>query len=74
MAVTNNNNQMNKPMNNKITKEQWIAMFQDVGLDEAAMRRWHRTFESRHPEAHQSFLEWLGLKAEETGQIRQQSR
>jgi hypothetical protein len=38
------------------------------------MRRWHHTFESRHPEAHQSFLEWLGVGADEVGQIRQRSR
>lgn len=61
-------------MKNKINKEQWIALFQDLGLKDEALRRWHRTFESRHPEAHQSFLEWLGLGADEISQIRQHSR
>ena len=61
-------------MKNKINKEQWVAMFEELGLNETAMRRWHRLFESRHPEAHQSFLEWLGLGAEAAGQIRQSSR
>jgi hypothetical protein len=61
-------------MKNNINKEQWIALFQELGLDEAAMQRWHHQFESRHPEAHQGFLEWLGLKAEEVAQIRQNSR
>ena len=61
-------------MKNKINKEQWVAMFQELGLNETAMRRWHHTFESRHPEAHQSFLEWLGVGADEAGQIRQRSR
>jgi hypothetical protein len=60
-------------MKNNINKEQWIALFQELGLDETAMQRWHHRFESRHPEAHQSFLEWLGLKAEEVTQIRQNS-
>jgi hypothetical protein len=61
-------------MKNKINKEQWIAMFEELGLNETAMRRWHRIFESRHPEGHQSFLEWLGLGTEETSRIRQASR
>ena len=61
-------------MKNKINKEQWIAMFQELGLNETAMHRWHRNFESRHPEAHQSFLEWLGLEAGAVSQVRQNSR
>ncbi len=63
-----------KTMKNRINKEQWVSMFQELGLNETAMRRWHRTFESRHPEAHQTFLEWLGIGAEEIGQIREHSR
>ena len=61
---------MKKPMN----KKQWIALFQELGLSEEAMRKWHRLFETQHPEAHQSFLEWLGIEAEEIGRIRQASR
>ena len=61
-------------MKNKVNKEQWIAMFQELGLNETAMRRWHCLFESRHPEAHQGFLEWLGIGAEEIGRIRQGCR
>jgi len=49
-------------------------MFQELGLNETAMRRWHRIFESRHPEAHHSFLEWLGLGTDEVSQIRQCNR
>ncbi len=63
-----------KTMKNRINKEQWVSMFQELGLNETAMRRWHRTFESRHPEAHQTFLEWLGIGAEEISQIREHSR
>ena len=63
-----------KTMKNRINKEQWVSMFQELGLNETAMRRWHRTFESRHPEAHQTFLERLGIGAEEIGQIREHSR
>lgn len=61
-------------MKNKINKEQWVSMFQELGLNETAMRRWHRLFEGRHPEAHQGFLEWLGLEAEQISHIRQSSR
>lgn len=37
--------------------EQWVELFRDVGLDEGAMREWHREFESRYPERHRAFLE-----------------
>lgn len=49
-------------------------MFKEIGLDEAAMKKWHRVFESRHPEGHQSFLEWLGLPAQEVARIRSESK
>lgn len=61
-------------MQNQVKVEEWKAMFTEIGLDEATMMKWHRTFESRHPEAHQSFLEWLGLPAEKIRSIRAQSR
>lgn len=48
-------------MQTQVTKKEWVAMFREAGLDEAAMEKWHRIFESRYPQAHQSFLEWLGL-------------
>lgn len=54
--------------------EQWIAMFQALGLGDAQMKQWHSLFETRHPEAHQSFLEWLGLSAEKISRIRSESR
>ena len=43
---------------NKITVDEWIALFRETGLDDATMQRWHRLFEQHHPEAHQSF--WNG--------------
>ena len=61
-------------MKNKINKEQWVALFQQLGLNEAAMQQWHRLFENRHPEAHQSFLEWIGIEAGEIAQIRHNCR
>lgn len=53
-----------------ITKDHWVALFQEIGLDEARMTRWHQLFEARHPAAHQSFLEWLGIAPDEIGRIR----
>jgi len=51
-------------------KEQWTELFRTIGLDEATMTRWHREFEARYPQGHQSFLEWLQIPADEINQIR----
>lgn len=61
-------------MRNEMNVEQWVDLFREVGLDDAQMMKWHRRFESKHPEAHQSFLEWLGLPKEEIEKIRLKSR
>ncbi len=61
-------------MKNKVNVNDWVAMFREIGLDEATMEKWHKLFEARHPDAHQSFLEWLGLKPDEVDRIRAKSR
>ena len=61
-------------MKNQMNVNEWVALFQEIGLDHAQMKRWHSAFEIRHPFAHQSFLEWLGLKPEEIDRIRANSR
>lgn len=61
---------MGKDMN----VENWVAMFREIGLDEQKMKLWHHLFESRHPESHQSFLEWLGCSDQEIARIRQNHR
>lgn len=53
-----------------MSKEKWVAMFREIGLDDAAMTQWHRLFEARHPDAHQAFLEWLRIPAAEIVAIR----
>lgn len=53
-----------------MTKKKWTALLRATGLDEAGMRRWHREFEAMSPEAHQDFLESLGIDAEEIRTIR----
>jgi hypothetical protein len=55
-------------------KSEWVALFREAGLDEAAMQRWHAEFESRFPDTHQSFLEWLRVPGAEITRIRNASR
>jgi hypothetical protein len=47
---------MSKPY---MDKEKWVLLFKEIGLDEATMVKWHKAFETRYPNEHQSFLEWL---------------
>jgi hypothetical protein len=61
-------------MQKQVTVSEWVSMFSEIGLDEKTMLKWHEVFESRHPEAHQSFLEWLGLPPGKVEEIRVKSR
>ncbi len=61
-------------MKSKVNVKDWIAMYREIGLDEAKMDQWHKVFETRHPEGHQSFLEWLGLPPNEIARIRAASK
>ncbi|MBY5993872.1 MerR family transcriptional regulator [Ferrimonas balearica] len=54
-----------------VTKARWVAIMAASGFDEAAMRDWHRNFERMEPEAHQQFLESLGIDDAEIRRIRQ---
>ncbi len=60
-------------MNAKVTVEEWVTRFKAIGLDQAAMEKWHRLLEQENPVGHQSFLEWLGLSAEKISDIRTKS-
>lgn len=51
-------------------KDAWVEMFRAVGLDDAAMARWHAEFETRWPDAHEGFLTWLGVPAADIARIR----
>jgi len=57
-----------------VTKNEWVAMFREVGLTEENMMKWHGLFEARHPEAHGEFLGWLGISPDEISQIRKDCR
>ncbi len=56
--------------NEVMNKEKWVLLFKEIGLDEATMTRWHREFEARYPDGHQSFLEWLNIGEDEIRHIR----
>jgi DNA-binding transcriptional MerR regulator len=53
-----------------MSKESWTRMFRSIGMSDADMQRWHAHFERSMPEAHQDFLESLGLHAGEVKRIR----
>jgi len=53
-----------------LSKESWTRMFRSIGMSDDDMQRWHAHFEQSLPEAHQDFLESLGLGAAEIRRIR----
>ncbi|MDX2455754.1 hypothetical protein [Desulfosarcina sp.] len=61
-------------MQNNVSKDQWVAMFREIGLTEDAMMKWHRLFEARHPDGHAAFLAWLCISPDEITRIRADSR
>jgi hypothetical protein len=61
-------------MSKQVSVNEWVAMFREIGLDEAKMKQRHKVFEARHPAGHQSFLEWLALPPKEIDRIRAESR
>ena len=56
-----------------LSKESWTRMFRSIGMSDDDMQRWHAHFEESLPEAHQDFLESLGLGAAEIRRIREWS-
>lgn len=61
------------PLPAPMDKESWSALFRAVGMDEEAMRNWHRLFERNNPAAHDAFLRQLGLYSAEVARIRADS-
>lgn len=60
-------------MKSQIDKEKWIALFHEIGVNKDQMKMWHGHFEKKYPEAHESFLAWLGLESGEIQKIREES-
>ena len=57
-----------------IRKERWVEIMRAAGFSETDMHNWHIQFEKMEPEAHQEFLESLGIEAAEISRIREWSR
>jgi MerR family transcriptional regulator, thiopeptide resistance regulator len=57
-----------------IKKERWVEIMQAAGLNEQDRHNWHVQFEKMEPEAHQEFLESLGIQTAEIKKIREWSR
>ena len=57
-----------------LTKETWVSILRGAGLDEAGMKNWHIEFEKTSPEAHQDFLESIGIEGDEIELIREWSK
>ena len=52
----------------------WVELFRAIGLSDDQMKQWHALFEQRHPNAHQSFLDWLGLEPDHAARVRADAR
>jgi len=57
-----------------MSKKIWVSILQAAGLDEAGMNKWHIEFERTSPEAHQDFLESIGIAKAEIILIREWSK
>ena len=68
------NRNENQYMKKHVNVDEWVAMFEEVGLNEAKRMRWHELFEASHPDAHQGFMEWLGLSSGDIARYRAQFR
>jgi DNA-binding transcriptional MerR regulator len=55
-------------------KDTWVAVLDKAGLDDNGKRKWHQEFEAIAPEAHQDFLESIGIESEEINLIRKWSK
>jgi DNA-binding transcriptional MerR regulator len=57
-----------------INKERWVEIMRAAGLKDQDMHNWHVQFEKMEPDAHQEFLESLGIQQAEIKKIRDWSR
>jgi DNA-binding transcriptional MerR regulator len=55
-------------------KQTFVTVLSSAGLDELAQHRLHMEFEKNAPDSHQTFLEFLGLSADEIAVVREQSK
>jgi len=57
-----------------VNKERWVEIMRAAGLTEKDMHNWHIQFEKMEPEAHQEFLQSLGINPGEIKRIREWAR
>ncbi len=57
-----------------ISKDRWVEIMRAAGFSREDMHNWHVQFEKMEPEAHQEFLQSLGIQPDEIERIRQFSR
>ena len=57
-----------------ITKDQFVALLNEAGITDVQKHKLHALFEARHPQAHEAFLQWLGLPADAIRTIRENSQ
>lgn len=57
-----------------VNKKRWVEIMKAAGLSEQNMQAWHKSFEEMEPQAHQEFLESIGLGKDEIARIREWSR
>lgn len=60
--------------NDMVSKHRWVEIMTAAGFSEADRKKWHQTFEKMEPQAHQEFLESLGIDGQEISRIREWSR
>ena len=56
-----------------LDKKAWTSLLRATGLLDREMDRWHVEFERLSPEAHQDFLEALGMQPQEITELRKWS-
>lgn len=56
-----------------LAQDSWVEILKASGMNKHDRRRWHQAFERDAPEAHHSFLRWLGISEEEISNIRERS-
>lgn len=57
----------------KITKDTFVEILREIGLDETQMHALHHKSEERYPQDHARLLDWLRLDSSEVDSIRTKS-
>jgi DNA-binding transcriptional MerR regulator len=57
-----------------IERGAFVEILRSSGMSDADMQRWHEAFEVNAPDAHHSFLRWLGIPEQEVLEIRKSSK